>query len=33
MQATEGVYMNIRLVEGIFSDFAVYPAPSTDMFA
>jgi hypothetical protein len=29
----EGFYMNISSVEGIFTNFAVYPAPSTDIFA
>jgi hypothetical protein len=29
----EGFYLNISSVEGIFTDFAVYPAPSTDVFA
>jgi len=28
-----GVYMNTSVVESIFTDFAVYPAPSTDVFA
>ena len=28
-----GVYVNTGVVEGIFTDFAVYPAPSTDIFA
>ena len=28
-----GVYMNTSVVESIFTDFAVYPAPSTDIFA
>ena len=29
----EGFYMNMSSVEGVFSDFTVYPAPSTDVFA
>jgi hypothetical protein len=28
-----GVYVNTSVVEGIFTDFAVYPASSTDVFA
>jgi hypothetical protein len=28
-----GVYLNTSVVEGIFRDFTVYPAPSTDIFA
>jgi len=27
-----GLYMNISSVEGIFTNYAVYPAPSTDVF-
>ena len=28
-----GLYMNVSSVEGVFTNFAVYPAPSTDVFA
>jgi hypothetical protein len=28
-----GVYMNRSVVEGVFTNFVVYPAPSTDIFA
>jgi hypothetical protein len=30
--AREGFYMNFNSVEGIFTNYAVYPAPSTDVF-